>query len=544
MQGKKESSPKILYNVNLNDLVPKDNYYRLINREIDFKFLYEATKKYYGKEGQESIDPVVFFKICLVGYLNNIGSDRKLVEYCSDSLAIRLFLKYDIDEPLPWHSTISRTRQLYGEEVFLRLFRKILSLCITKGMVRGKRQAIDSALIKANASMDSLTEKEILDDAEIYAAELSKNSETNTHRSKVSASKKKEVESRHKWQKENYKHPGCEYKDGKEGDGGDHIQSKFYSNHTHYSATDPDSRISTKPGKPRNLNYLGQISVDNANHVITGAVADFADKRDSQCLERICDQVKKNFEEHHLRIRQIVTDTAYSSGEALKYCEENDIDAYIPNFGRYKPEREGFIYNKELDRYECIKGNKAVLTLQNACLKNGEYFVKRYSSRRQDCKACPFLEACCGKKMENKKLDDSIDKEYYDRMHKKLIDNGEYAKRLFRSRSSTVEPVFGTLMNHLNMKRVFTRGIAQATKHVLMAALAYNLKKYLRFMNKRYIANFLVFPVKKMYNDQWFGNFFCIIVKFLVMNDCFGKIRLEPGFIFPGFVLGKSLSRK
>jgi transposase len=103
---------------------------------LDFNFIYEATKKYYGKEGQESIDPVVFFKICLVGYLNNINSDRKLIEFCSDSLAIRLFMKYDIDEELPWHSTISRARQLYGEEVFLELFRKVLSLCVSKGMVR------------------------------------------------------------------------------------------------------------------------------------------------------------------------------------------------------------------------------------------------------------------------------------------------------------------------------------------------------------------------------------------------------------------------
>ena len=77
MQGKKECIPKMMYQVQINDLVPKDNYYRLINKELDFNFLYEATKEYYGTEGQESIDPVVFFKICLVGYLNNINSDRK-----------------------------------------------------------------------------------------------------------------------------------------------------------------------------------------------------------------------------------------------------------------------------------------------------------------------------------------------------------------------------------------------------------------------------------------------------------------------------------
>jgi IS5 family transposase len=82
------------------------------------------------------------------------------MEYCSDSLAICLFLRYDIDQALPWHSTISRTRQLYGEEVFLELLRKVLSLCVDNGMVRGKRQAVDSAYIKA-AEMRQRVEKAI-----------------------------------------------------------------------------------------------------------------------------------------------------------------------------------------------------------------------------------------------------------------------------------------------------------------------------------------------------------------------------------------------
>ena len=533
MQGKKECVPKLMYQVNLDDLVPKENYYRLIGKEIDFSFLYKATKQYYGTEGQESIDPVVFFKICLVGYLNNINSDRKMIEYCSDSLAIRLFIKYDIDEELPWHSTISRTRQLYGEEVFLTLFRKILSLCVSKGMVRGKRQAIDSALIKANASMDSLIEKEVLEDAELYAEELNQNSDINQREYKVSVSKKKEVESRHAWQAEKYKHPGHEYKEGKEGDGGDLIQSKFISNHTHYSGTDPDARISTKPGKPRNLHYLAQLSVDNANHVITGALAEFADKRDSQCLENICEQVKETFEEHNLRIRQVVTDTAYSSGEALKYCEENGIDAYIPNFGKYKPDREGFIYNNELNQYECQQGNRAILPLKNAYVKNGEYFVKRYSSSKKDCKTCPYLKKCCGEKMEYKKLDDSVDKEYYDRMHKKLTENKIYAKRLFRSRSSTVEPVLGTLINHLNMKRVNTRGIDLATKHVIMASLVYNLKKYLKFVNKRYESNITAIPVMKRYYNEDSGKFLCVFILLILISEICGVIQLENEYSKP-----------
>ena len=152
MQGKKAFTPRLFYQLSLAALVPDDGFYRQIDRTIDFRFLYNATEAYYGTEGNESIDPVVFFKICMVGYLNNLNSDRALIRFCSDSLSIRLFLGYDLDEELPWHSTISRTRKLLGKEVFLSLFREVLRLCVEQGMISGRRQAMDSAFIKANAS--------------------------------------------------------------------------------------------------------------------------------------------------------------------------------------------------------------------------------------------------------------------------------------------------------------------------------------------------------------------------------------------------------
>src|SRR3984957_8153866 len=177
MQGRKNIQPKMMYQVSLETMVAKDNFYRRLNTQLDLSFLYKETARYYGNEGQESIDPAVFFKVCLVGYLNNISSDRALIEFCSNRLDTRLYLQYDIDEALPWHSTISRTRQLYGEEVFLSLFQKVLSLCIEKGMVRGKRQAVDSAFVKANASLDSLIAKEVIADVADYSSDLNEGSD-------------------------------------------------------------------------------------------------------------------------------------------------------------------------------------------------------------------------------------------------------------------------------------------------------------------------------------------------------------------------------
>jgi len=478
MQGKKELVPKMLYTVSLQELVPKDNFYRRLNQNLDLHFLRAATAQYYGGEGQESIDPIVFFKILIVGYLNNINSDRRLIEHCADSLGIRLFLAYDIDEDLPWHSTISRTRQLYGEEVFLSLFQKVLSQCVAKGMVRGKRQAIDSAFIKANASMDSLLEKEVATDAADYARELNEQSEYHVSSPQQIAQPELRLPK-----------PTDEH--------GDLIRGSHLSNQTHYSATDPDARISIKPGKVRRLNYFGQIAVDDAHHVITGAMADHASKRDSDCLPDILGQTIANLAGNDIQTDQITADTGYSSGSALRYCEQNNIDAYIPNLGQYKSEREGFIYNLEKDQYECQRGNKAILIFKR--IQEGKDNTRRvYRSSQKVCKDCPLRESCCGKSIKNKEINHSVDKEFYDRMHAKLS-KGNTAREMSRIRSRTVEPVLGTLINYRSMSRVNTKGLALANKHVLMAALSYNLKKLLDFTCKRVktIAKALSVPVSQ-----------------------------------------------
>lgn len=179
MQGRKAFEEKLFTNFQLTDRVPPDNFYRRLSGTLDLRFLRKTTAHYYGTEGQESIDPVVFFKLILVGYLENLGSDRRIISTASMRLDILFFIGYNLDDPLPWHSTLSRTRQLYGEDVFKELFKKVLKLCIEKGMVSGRRQAVDSALIKANASMDSIAEKEIMQDADVFSDELIKTKKPN-----------------------------------------------------------------------------------------------------------------------------------------------------------------------------------------------------------------------------------------------------------------------------------------------------------------------------------------------------------------------------
>jgi transposase len=493
MQGKKSLSPQLFYQISLDQLVPEDNFYRQLGKALDLGYLYRVTASYYGREGQQSIDPIVFFKILLVGYLNNINSDRALIRFCADSLGIRLFLGYDLQEQLPFHSTISRTRQLYGEETFLQLFQQVLKMCIDKGMVRGKRQCVDSAFIKANASMDSLVEKEILDDASAFVDEFDENSEY-----KVTTTRKKLVDQHHAWKADTFKDmPGASTVERVDEDGND-IRPRFLSNHTHYSPTDPDAKISVKPGKARQLNYAGQIAVDDAHHVITGAVASSAGTKDSMILPEIVDQTIENLKDNFLQMDELVADAGYSSGEALQYLEDKNIDAWIPNFGQYKYEREGFFYNEELDQYECTSegGNHAILPFKKQSITTKGHEMKSYRSSETVCKTCPLREQCIGSKTAFKKINHTIHKPLYDRMHRKLSDHKAYHRWLVKRRSSTVEPVLGTLINYHNMRRINSRGMDQARKHVLMAALTYNLKKYLKFTTRKDLAQVMAMEIK------------------------------------------------
>jgi len=484
MQGRKQFQEKLFTSFQLSDRVPPDNFYRKLKSILDLNFVYKATAKYYGTEGQESIDPLVFFKLMLVGYLENLASDRRIINTCSMRLDILYFIGYDIDEQLPWHSTLSRTRQLYGEDIFSELFKAILKQCIEKGMVSGRRQAVDSVLVKANASMDSIAEKEILLDAETYTKELKLNEDQSIQL--VDAYKKKKVEEHHRWKEKAYKgQPGSRAK-SKEGDRVDHEgetkRGKFLSNHTHYSTTDADARIAVKPGKPRQFNYLGQVSVDTSHHVITHIHADYADKKDSQCLNKVITGLQQNLVAEGLMVEELVADTGYSSGEALKALEKNNIKGYIPNFGQYKPDRPGFTYHKDGDYYTCPNG--AQLPFKKTKNNNG-FPVKEYRSSRKDCTPCPLRTSCLSKAVFEKLLRDTPDKAYYDRMHERL--KTRYARSMKKIRQSTVEPVLGTLVNFLAMKRLNTRGIKQARKCMIMAAIAYNLKKMLKFRSGKAI---------------------------------------------------------
>lgn len=482
MQGKKNYQEKLFLSFQLSDHVPADNFYRRLKEVLDFSFLYQSTSEYYGAEGQKSIDPVVFMKLMLVGYFENITSDRKIVAISRLRLDILYFINYDLDEELPWHSTLSRTRQLYGNHIFTEMFKRVLKQCIDLGMISGRRQAIDGFYVKANASLSNLVERDILNDADVYSKELDtqeqvqeKEQELKLVHASVGQEEPVEVKSEKAQEKEQEKQElKLVHTSASQEEPAEVKPEKAPGNDTHYCPNDPDARLSVKRGKAMALNYLGQVSVDTATYMITHIQAFTADKRDSECLSAMLVRTKANLQENELQLQEIVADSGYSSANALKALEANRIEGYIPNRAQFNYEREGFSYNAEEDYYECTQGIKVKHT--GTYLTAG-YWMKNYYAKGKQCAECPLKDKCIGYKPKRKSIliKETAEKSYYDKMHLRM--QTRKAKRLLKIRQSTVEPVIGTLVNYLGIKKVNVKGLDQANKCLTMAAIAYNLKK-------------------------------------------------------------------
>ena len=158
MQGKKEFNQRIYYNINLDSLVPDDHFLKRLEKLISFDFVRDITKDYYSHTGKPSIDPVVLVKMLLIGYLFDIRSERKLVEEISLNLAYRWYIGYDLDEVVPNHSIFSKARVRFGKKLFVDIFEQILIKCIDFGLVSSEGLLIDSTIVKADASIQSLVE--------------------------------------------------------------------------------------------------------------------------------------------------------------------------------------------------------------------------------------------------------------------------------------------------------------------------------------------------------------------------------------------------
>src|SRR5947209_5316194 len=172
MLGSKERHFSPLINMSLEELVPQDHFYRHLERTLDLSFVREFVQAAYANKGRPSIDPVVFFKLQLVMFFEGIRSERQLMRHAADRLSVRWYLGYDLHEPLPDHSSLTRIRERYGVDVFRRFFDAIVEQCQQEKLVWGKELSIDSTQVNANADLDSLTPRFAVEAREAIQAHL------------------------------------------------------------------------------------------------------------------------------------------------------------------------------------------------------------------------------------------------------------------------------------------------------------------------------------------------------------------------------------
>jgi transposase len=138
-------------------------FYDHLNRILDGRgfdaFAEEACRAFYSKTGRPGLAPGIYFRLLLVGYFEGIDSERGIAWRSADSLALRRFLGYELDQATPDHTTISRTRRLIDLETHRAVFGWVLTVLAEEGLLKGSTIAIDGTTLEANAALRSIVHR-------------------------------------------------------------------------------------------------------------------------------------------------------------------------------------------------------------------------------------------------------------------------------------------------------------------------------------------------------------------------------------------------
>jgi transposase len=142
--------------ISLEDLVPDDNFYRRLQPKLDLSFVRELVEDRYAASSRPSVDPEAFFRLQLVMFHEGIRSERELMRIVSEGLSVRWYVGYDLHEPLPDHSSLTRIQDRFSLSVFREFFERIVQLCVEAGLVWGEELHFDATKVDASASLDSI----------------------------------------------------------------------------------------------------------------------------------------------------------------------------------------------------------------------------------------------------------------------------------------------------------------------------------------------------------------------------------------------------
>ena len=377
MMGQRQFAPKLYYQLSLDNLVPEGHLLRRIAAALDFSFVRPLCRPFYSHTGQPSVDPVVLFKTLLIGYLYGITSERRLMNEIQVNLAYRWFLGYDLDEGTPDHSVLSKARARFGMEVFERFFQRSIEMCREAGLLAEGPVYVDSTLIQAAASLDSMARKGELAQPPLSVSEYvhrlyqENDAEPEDGVAPVptprdSAPSPRSFSRRAGWPRR----PNKE------------LQSR----------TDPEATLVNRPEFGRHLAYKAHLAVAGRDgQVITAAVATTGAAADEHLLAEVLWQHRRL---SRLGVPEVVADAKYGTTANFLYLGQLGIPAIIPTtrFDNMRKDiwgREHFLWLPEEEAYRCPAGQR----LRRYANMPATRRVK-YQAPKGSCAVCAFREQC------------------------------------------------------------------------------------------------------------------------------------------------------
>lgn len=349
------------FGVNLDKRVRGCHPLRKVDEIIDFRFVYDEVKSFYGHNGNESVPPPVILKLMLLLIFYNVRSERELMDTIPERLDWLWFLGYELDSTIPNHSVLSKARKKWGAGIFQSFFERIVLQCVQAGLVDGSKIFMDSSLIDANASNNSVID--------------TKGLKHQLHR--------------------NYKKLEARLEDNnKSVDASRNYEKK---NNRYISSTDPDAAIVNR-GKPK-LSYQVHRAVDGRCEVITATDATPGDINEAHLMIPL-------LEKHHattgIQAETIVADSKYGTIDNFLACHDQGVQAHIPDLLKVAHKRaaqrgkfteEQFQYDAATDTYKC----PAEIRLKPKTL-HARRQSRDYAAPKKICAACNLREQCTSNK--------------------------------------------------------------------------------------------------------------------------------------------------
>jgi len=466
--------------VTLEALVPADHFYRQLERVLDLGFVRELVRPCYAAGGRPSIDPVVFFKLQLIMFFEGIRSERQLLRLVADRLSARWYAGYDLHEPLPDHSSLTKIRARYGLETFRRFFDTIVERCAAAGLVWGEELYIDATKVVGNAALGSLTPRFAVaarahpddlfaQDAEAEGpvpAYLAGTPEPpaalGPAASEEGAALAGENAARHDWWA----------LAGRQDRG--RVDPRFSrSGDRLVSTTDPEATYLKQRDGVR-LGYQDHDVVDGGRaRIILGALVTPAEVMEDRPALDLLWHTRFRW---HLHPRQATGDKAYGTLENIRGLEEQRIRAYIPlpDMDSRSPlfGKQAFHYDPGADLYLCPDGVPLRFDRLDKRAR-----LRIYRAEATTCNVCP-LKARCTTHNRGRTVSRNYEEAYLDRV--RAYQETEPFKKARRKRSVWVEPLFAEAKEWHGLRRFRLRRLWRVNIEALRTAAGQNLKRLLR----------------------------------------------------------------